>query len=86
MPYLKFKTEEENQAAHNLLQNLIQGEVEGLITYIRCKKGIVTYISEKKYITLFDQNKIDYELIPKEDIQCDYANWLRNQHPELKDL
>ena len=88
MPYIKFDDDKERIRARQVINSLVDGsEVSGLIAIMDDPNHrLIYFLSEKPYLDALEEKSINYKIISKDLVSAPYANFLRHQHPDNKDL
>lgn len=86
MPYLKFASQKEREKALDIEMRLAEengGKPQGLIAVMNDPKhGVINFYSKAPYLTAFDKDGLEYQIIEKEQISAPYAGVLRELHPD----
>ena len=87
MPYLKFTSQKEREKAWDIELRLATEtgwKPQGLIAVMNDPKhGVIHFYSKVLYLTAFDQENLEYQIIEKEQVSAPYAEVLRELHPDL---
>lgn len=86
MPYFKFASEEDREKAWNIELKLAKengGKPQGLVAAINDSNyHLVNFYSTMPYLKAFDRERIQYQIISRENISSPLADFLRRNHPE----